>query len=175
MEQEKLTMTENRCSGQSVTKADKTNAFEIAEIEKAAFTCDTCEEYSKQQSSKPVAVMSCEGACLRGEVSRQAANIICHKLAPDRTVRICLGGAFTKDTGQRNLVRNASRVISLEGCPVNCASRMMKGVLKGLNPEIVAVNKLYALKKDVFGINELPEDEIRLYADEAARKVAATL
>lgn len=40
---------------------------------------------------------------LRGEVARQAANMLCHTLAPEKTVRICLGGAFTKDTGQRNL------------------------------------------------------------------------
>ena len=46
----------------------------------------------------------------RGEIARRAANLVCHKLAPEKTVRICLGGAITKDTGQRNLVRNAQRV-----------------------------------------------------------------
>jgi uncharacterized metal-binding protein len=168
-------MTENRCSGQSDAKVDKTAGYMIARIEKADFSCGKCEEYSKLQASKPVAIMSCDGACLRGEVSRQAANIICHKLVPEKTVRICLGGAFSKDTGQRNLVKNAGRVLALEGCPVNCASRMMNGVLRGLNPEIVAVNELYALRKDVFGVNELPEDEIKGYANEAAKKIAATL
>ena len=60
--------------------------------------------------------MSCEGACLRGEVSRRAANILCNSIAPDRTVRICLGCAFTKDAGQRALVRNAAKVVAIEGC-----------------------------------------------------------
>jgi uncharacterized metal-binding protein len=165
-------MTDNGCSEQA---NKKTNGFEIAEIEKSDFECGTCEAFTEQHASKPVAVISCEGACLRGEISRQAANLICHKLAPNQTVRICLGGAFTKDTGQRNLVRNAKRVIALEGCPINCSSRMMKGVLKGLNLEIVAVNKMYALKKDVFGVNELPEEEIRIYAAEAAQKIATML
>ena len=82
--------------------------------------------------SKPVAVMSCEGACLRGEVARRAANILCHSLAPEKTARICLGSAFTKDTGQRALVRNAPRVIALEGCAINCSSRMMAGAIDGL-------------------------------------------
>jgi hypothetical protein len=38
----------------------------------------------------------CEGA--KGEVARLAANLIAHRLAPENTVRICLGGVFTKDT-----------------------------------------------------------------------------
>jgi len=25
---------------------------------------------------------------------------LCHKLAPEKTIRLCLGGAFTKDAGQ---------------------------------------------------------------------------
>ena len=65
----------------------------------------------------------------RGEVARRAANMVAHRLARDETVRICLGGAFTKDTGQRNLVRRAEKVIAIEGCFLACSSRMMKGVL----------------------------------------------
>jgi len=58
--------------------------------------------------------MACEGACRKGEIARIAANLIAHKLARDKTVRICLGGAFTKDTGQRNLVRRADKAIVIE-------------------------------------------------------------
>src|SRR5512138_1069942 len=98
------------------------DGYETVRIEKAKNGCHLCEEYAERQKAKPIAVICCEGACLRGEVARQAANILCHELAPEKTVRICLGGAFTKDTGQRNLVRTAQRVIALEGCFVNCAS-----------------------------------------------------
>lgn len=40
----------------------------------------------------------------------------------------CLGTAFTRDTGQRDLVRRADKVIVIEGCLINCASRMLKNM-----------------------------------------------
>lgn len=67
-------------------------------------------------AAKPAMAMSCEGACLRSEVARRAAYLLCHKLAPEKTMRLCLSGAFTKDGGQRMLAENAPRLISIEGC-----------------------------------------------------------
>ena len=119
----------------------------------------------------PYAILSCEGACLRGEVSRQAANHISFSLLPDKASRICLGGAFTKDSGQRNLVRNAKRVIALEGCYIECASRMMKGIIDDLKPEVIIVDKLYDFDKKLFGINEVSEQQIKEFAQTAAQKV----
>lgn len=88
--------------------------YEVEMIRETTNVCSVCEDYARAQAFKPIAIMSCEGGCLRGEVSRPAANIICHKLASEKTVRICLGGTFTKDTGQRSLVRNAKRLIAIE-------------------------------------------------------------
>lgn len=86
------------------------------------------------ENKTPIAILSCDGACLRGEIARQTANHIYFKLLPEKTSRICLGGAFTKNAGQRNLVRNASRVFALEGCYIECGARMMKGVINDLKP-----------------------------------------
>jgi uncharacterized metal-binding protein len=138
-------------------------------------SCRLCEDFAERQREKPVAVICCEGACLRGEVARQAANILCHSLAPDKTVRICLGAAFTKDTGQRNLVRNAGRVIALEGCHVNCASRMMRGAIQGLAAEIVAVDRMYDFDRKLFGTDEMPPEEIQAHARTVAQQIVATL
>ncbi|HSB79283.1 MAG TPA: putative zinc-binding protein [Candidatus Methylomirabilis sp.] len=149
--------------------------YEIAHVEKTRNVCPMCEDYAKRQASKPVAVMSCEGACLRGEVARQAANLLCHSLAPDQTVRICLGGAFTKDTGQRSLVRNAPRVIALEGCFLNCSSRMMQGVISDLDPEVIIADRLYDFDKRLFGIDEMPRGEIEAHARTVAERVAGRL
>jgi uncharacterized metal-binding protein len=144
-------------------------------IAKARNNCQLCDDYAERQNMKPVAVMSCEGACLRGEVARQAANILCHTLAPEKTARICLGGAFTKDTGQRNLVRHAERVIALEGCYVNCSSRMMQGVIAGLEPELIIADRLYDFDRSLFGIEEMAPEEILAHARTVAQKIAATL
>ncbi len=96
-------------------------------------------------------------------------------IAPEKTVRICLGGAFTKNTGQRNLVRNAKRLIAIEGCPVNCSSRMMAGVLEGLKPEIIAADRLYEFDRSLFGIEEMTPEQIAAHARTVAQKIADTL
>jgi len=85
--------------GGSTDKAEVNDGYEVVRIEKTRNRCQLCEDYAERQKSKPVAVMSCEGACLRGEVARQAANILCYSLAPEKTVRICLGGRSRRTRG----------------------------------------------------------------------------
>jgi uncharacterized metal-binding protein len=149
--------------------------YETVKIEKIQSTCSLCEDYAQRQAAKPFAILSCEGACLRGEISRRAANQLCYRLAPEKTARICLGGAFTKDTGQRNLVRNASQAIVIEGCFLRCASRMMAGVLEKFEPELIIADSLYELEGDLFGIEELPDEQIQSLANQVALQVAERL
>ncbi len=167
-------MKKTDCAGPT-GKVEADDGYEVVRIEKTKNSCRLCEDYAERQKTKPVAVMSCEGACLRGEVARRAANILCHSLAPEKTVRICLGGAFTKDTGQRALVRNAPRVIALEGCFINCSSRMMNGAVEGLNPEVIIADRLYDFDRKLFGIEEMPSEQIEAHARAVARKIAETL
>ncbi len=146
--------------------------YETARIAKVTGKCPACEEYAERNSTTPpkIAVMACEGACSRGEVARRAANLVAHRLARNRTVRICLGGAFTKDTGQRSLVRRAEKVIAIEGCFINCASRMMAGVLPGLSPEIVRADLICNIDLP-FGIDEVPDEMFTVYAYQVADRV----
>jgi uncharacterized OsmC-like protein/uncharacterized metal-binding protein len=146
--------------------------FETAKIAKVTGKCPACEDYAEKNSTTPpkIAVIACEGACARGEVARRAANMVAHRLAADSTVRICLGGAFTKDTGQRNLVRRAEKVIAVEGCFINCSSRMMQGVLPDLKPEIVRADLIYNLDLP-FGIDEVPDEMFTIYAHQVAEQV----
>ena len=165
-------MMNNCCSGFTQDDTDNKD-YESVRIEKTKNVCPMCEDFAKDQIEKktPIAVLSCEGACLRGEVARQAANLVCFKHLKEKTARICLGGAFTKNTGQRNLVRKASRVIALEGCFIECGSRMMKGVIDDLKPEVIIVYRLYDFDKKLFAINDLPEEKIREFAQIAANKI----
>lgn len=149
--------------------------YETVHIEKTTKACPVCENYAQHEAAKPVVVMSCEGACLRGEVARRAANVLTHRLAPDRTARLCLGGAFTKDTGQRALARQGQRVVAIEGCLLECASRMMKGVVPGLAPEVVVADRLYRFDTSLFGIDEMPDAEIQAHAEQVAATVRDSL
>lgn len=145
---------------------------ETIAIRKVTGKCPACENYADRNSTTPpkIAVMACEGACARGEVARRAANMVAHRLAREETVRICLGGAFTKDTGQRNLVRRAGKVIAIEGCFINCSSRMMAGVIPELRPEIVRADLIYNLDLP-FGIDEVPDEMFTVYAYQVAEQV----
>lgn len=141
---------------------------ELIRQPKTKVVCSACEAYSKSQLSKPVVVMCCEGGCSRGEIARRAANRLCFTVAPEQTARLCLGGAFTKDTGQRKLAGEAKRLIAIEGCFIKCATRMMMGVIPELDVEVVVATDHYDLAPMPFGIDELSEKD----ADECARKVA---
>jgi uncharacterized metal-binding protein len=168
-------MNDESCCGTGKEMKGQDCEYEIVRIEKAKNNCHLCDEYAERQKSKPVAVLCCEGACLRGEIARQAANILCHSLAPEKTARICLGGAFTKDTGQRSLVRNAGRILALEGCFVNCSSRMMAGVINDLKTEVIIVDRLYEFDRNLFGIDEMSPEQILIHARTVAQKIADSL
>jgi len=145
---------------------------ETIQIAKVTGVCPACEDYAERNSTvlPKIAVMACEGACARGEVARRAANMVAHRLARDETVRICLGGAFTKDTGQRNLVRRAEKVIAVEGCFINCSSRMMAGVIPELRPEIVRADLIHGIDLP-FGIDEVPDEMFTVYAHQVASEI----
>lgn len=129
-------------------------------------------EYMEKYSTDPpkIAVMSCEGACARGDIARRAANLVAHNLARDETVRICLGGAFNMDTGPRDLITRADKTIAIEGCPSCCSTNMMKKVLPNFQPEIVQADMLHKSLLP-FGIDEVPEDELKKNASIVAEAV----
>ena len=147
--------------------------YETIRIANVTGKCPACEDYAEKNSTTPakIAVMACEGACSRGEVARRAANMVAHRLARDETVRICLGGAFTKDTGQRNLVRRAKKVIAIEGCFIHCAARMMEGVLPDFAPVVVQADTLYDSSTIPFGIDEVPDEMFTVFAYKVAEQV----
>ncbi len=148
---------------------------ELIRLPKTNLVCNACETYSGSQRSKPVVVMCCEGGCSRGEIARRAANLLCFTLAREETARLCLGGAFTKDTGQRRLAREAKRLIAIEGCFIKCATRMMMGVIPELNPEVVVATDHYDLDPMPFGIDGISEKDANECAQKVADHVAASL
>jgi uncharacterized metal-binding protein len=72
-------------------------------------------------------------------------------------------------------VRNAQRLIALEGCFINCSSRMMNGAIDGLTPEVIVADRLYDFDRKMFGIEEMPAEQIEAHARAVAQKIADTL
>ncbi len=147
---------------------DESTGIEYLKVIKTKNSCSNCEKYVEKNVKKTFAVVSCEGACLRGEISRRIANIICHEISPEKTVRICQGSALSKDGGQRRLVQNASKVVFLEGCFLKCASRLFGGFDIAGEKTIVITDSHAEFDKTLFSSNELSDIKIDEIAHEEA-------
>ena len=143
------------------------------EIQLAEHSCAAGLRYARNQSSTPPkdAVLCCEGMCLKGETARRAANLIAHKLVPDKAVRICHGGLLEAAGGMRDLVRRANRVIVLDGCAMACATRLTKGAFPDLEAQVVFTDRLFEYDPDLFGVDEMPDSQINANAGKVATQV----
>lgn len=59
----------------------------------------------------------------------------------------------------------------MKGCFIECASRTMKGIIPELNAEIIIADELYEFDRNLFGIDEMPEETIKRHALEVAKQV----
>lgn len=146
--------------------------YESVKIEKNDISCKLCEAYVMKNLTTPpkIAVVACEGACSKGEIARLAANLVTFQLARESTVRICLGAAFTKQAGPRDLVARAEKAIIIDGCPIACSTRMLKGVLPGLRPYTVLADTIHKATLP-FGLDEASESQLKACASTVAAAV----
>ena len=147
-------------------------------IEDAPFCCSLATLYVKKHSTIPakIPVISCDGACLRGEIARRAANIITYKLAPEKTVRICFQGIVGGGCEERVLIEKADNVLFVEGCAMRCGSRLVKGVVDiKAKMDVVFADQLVSFDSKLFGIDEMSEEKIKVHAEIVAKKMAANL
>ncbi len=137
--------------------------------------CDLGDAYAQKHWTTPpkIAVLSCEGMCLRGEVARRAANLIAHELEPDRTVRVCHGGLLETSGGMRELVERADHILLLDGCSLACGTRLLKGAFPDSKPDVAFTDQLFELNQPAFSVDEVTDDEIKTYARTVAEKVIA--
>jgi len=144
------------------------------EVQLAEHSCAAGLRYAQKQASSPPkdAVICCEGMCLKGETARRAANLIAHKLVPDKTVRICHGGLLEAAGGMRDLVRKANRVLVLDGCGMACGKRLTEGAFPGLELEVVFTDELFEYDQDLFGVDEMSDSQISANARKVAEQVA---
>jgi len=120
-----------------------------------------------------IPVFSCEGACIRGEIARRAANLVA-KEAPYR--RGCHGELFTvPHSAIARWTEAAERVVVIDGCFLRCHGRIMRGIIG--EDRLVEFDALSHYKKftDVFDIDAVPEPECRATARTVADWVLESL
>lgn len=143
------------------------------QIKLAEQSCPAGISYAEKQSASAPkdAVICCEGMCLKGETARRAANLVAHKLIPDKAVRICHGGLLEAAGGMRDLVKRANRVLILDGCGMACATRLTKGAFPDLKPQVVFTDKLFEYNQSLFGVDEMDDAQINANAQKVAAQI----
>ena len=142
------------------------NSFtlEISETDK---TCPTGEIVgSRNHEEGKIPVLSCEGACIRGEIARLAANMVA-KEEPYR--RGCHGELFTvPESALAQWIKTAGKIVLIDGCFLRCHGRILENLIGRENLVQFDALSFYGEYTDRFDIDSVPEAERK----ETARIVA---
>jgi len=120
-----------------------------------------------------IPVISCEGACIRGEIARLAAHLVA-KEEPYR--RSCHGEMFTVPMSAiAQWMNGADKVVVIDGCFLHCHGRILKNLID--EDKIAQFDALSVYNKytDIFDIDDVPEEERKRVARQVADKVLADL
>ena len=138
-------------------------------------TCPVGERYAKAQiATGRIPVLSCEGACIRGEIARLAANLVAKEVPG--LARACHAETFfVPHSAMSEWVRSAESSVMIDGCFLQCHGR----VLRELVPEgrVIHFDALQSYRKynDVFLSEDVPEAERAAMARQVADDVIGAL
>ena len=120
----------------------------------------------KNISESKIPVISCEGACIRGEIARLAANIVSKEQAYGRG---CHGELITvPDSAIAHWMKSAEKVVLIDGCFLRCHGRIIENILD--NKKLIQFDALSHYKKynDIFDYDDVPEEERKEVAQSVA-------
>ncbi|MFI5294640.1 MAG: putative zinc-binding protein [Thermodesulfovibrionales bacterium] len=137
------------------------------EISKTENTCPAGEKIgSRNLEEGKIPVLSCEGACIRGEIARLAAHLVA-KEEPYR--RGCHGELFTvPDSALSQWIKKTGKIVLIDGCFLRCHGRVLENLVGEGNLLQFDALSLYKKYTDRFDIDSVPEAERK----ETARLVA---
>ena len=119
-------------------------------------------ENKDETKKKRIVVATCIGASNTGVLAGRVATDLCAE-SPERFDMLCLPAfAIEKDTSVKK-VNSADRVLVVEGCPVRCASAILKrgGRVPDLAVEVsgdYGVKKMPVLRCEESDISRIKED-----------------
>jgi len=137
--------------------------------------CPVGEAYAKEQIAKrTVPVLSCEGACIRGEIARLAANLVAQDVPG--LARACHAETFfVPHSAMAAWVKGAEKSVMLDGCFLKCHGRVLKDLVGDEKVIHIDVLPFYRRYNDVFLMDDVPEEERKATARQVADKVVAKL
>ncbi len=149
---------------------DKNGNFTL-EVKKTNAKCPIGETTGKENlKNNKIPVLSCEGACIRGEIARLAANFVAKE---DPYRRACHGELFSvPDSAMAQWVKAVKKVVIIDGCFLRCHGRILENLIEK-DDKMLQFDALSHYKKytDRFDIDSVPEDERKAVAREVANWV----
>lgn len=127
----------------------------------------------KNISESKIPVLSCEGACIRGEIARLAAGIVSKKESYGRG---CHGELITvPDSAISRWIRTADKVVLIDGCFLRCHGRILENIID--REKLIQFDALSHYKRytDIFDYEDVPEEERKAVAQSVADWVIASL
>ena len=156
------------------TQVNYTPDFSL-EVDGVKGMCPAGEVYAKEKiAEKKVPVFSCEGPCIRGEIARQAANLVAKEVSS--LARACHAETFfVPHSSMKRWIAEADKTVVIDGCFLKCHGRVLKNLIA--EEKVVHIDALPLYKKytDVFLADDVPEDERKEVARQVADKVIGIL
>jgi len=137
--------------------------------------CPAGEAFAKRAiADNKIPVLACEGPCIRGEIARQAANLVTQELPA--YARACFAETFfVPHSSMARWVKQADKSVVIDGCFLKCNGRALKGLVEeGTMIDIDAL-PLYKKYTDVFLMEDVPEEERKVVARQVADKIIGML
>jgi len=121
-------------------------------------SCPIGEIIGKKNSSESnIPVLSCEGACIRGEIARLAANNVSKEQGYGRG---CHGELITvPESAISQWIKNAEKVVLIDGCFLRCHGRIIENIID--KEKLIQFDALSHYKRytDIFDYDDVPEEE----------------
>lgn len=136
--------------------------------------CAAGEKFARQcREEEKIPVFSCEGGCIKGEIARQAANLVARE---DGYARACHGELFTAPHADlASWIREADRVVLIDGCSIVCHERIAENIIgkdRLITFNAFAIHGKYGRLMD---IDDVPEKERKETAGQVASEILAHL
>jgi uncharacterized metal-binding protein len=123
--------------------------------------------------ARRIPVISCEGACIRGEIARLAAHLVSKE---DPFSRSCHGEMFTApESAMARWMKEAEYTVVIDGCFMKCHGRILEHLIGGDKVAQFDALSIYKKYTDLINIDDVPEAERRSTARQVADRVLEKL
>lgn len=157
-------ITEKNLKEDVMSAAEGSFTLRVTETDKRCSIGEKTGEQNIKEGRIPV--LSCEGACIKGEIARLAANMVAEEKPYSRA---CHGELLSiPGSAMASWTEAAKEVVLIDGCFIRCHGRILENMTIGEKLVEFDALKIHRKYANIFDIDAVPEaDRI-----EAAREVA---